>query len=83
MPDNKDVYILYTNYKGETQTRHVVPKAMLFTSTSWHPEDQWCLLAYDLDKEQDRFFTLKDVHKWWTTNKDAELNEPEKLFSSF
>jgi hypothetical protein len=52
--------ISYTNYRGETSVRRIIPKSVRFGSTEWHPEPQWLLLAWDDDKQADREFALKD-----------------------
>ncbi|MCR5146860.1 MAG: WYL domain-containing protein [Clostridia bacterium] len=62
--DNKKVKILYTNWKGVTSYRNIVPKSVEFKSTEWHPEEQWILNAYDVDKRADRTFALKDIKEW-------------------
>ena len=58
---NKKVTILYTNYKGETRYRDIIPKSVEFKATNWHKEEQWILNAYDLEKKDDRGFALKDI----------------------
>ncbi len=58
------VTILYTNYRGETGVRHIVPSRIWFGSAEWHPEPQWILDAVDLDKEALRSFALKDIASW-------------------
>ena len=60
----KPVKILYTNWKGKTGYRNIIPKKIEFKSTDWHKEKQWILDSYDLDKELDRGFALKDIIKW-------------------
>lgn len=60
----RKVVIRYTNYRGETADRKIIPKAIRFASTEWHPEPQWLLDAFDLDKNADRSFALKDIHSW-------------------
>jgi len=50
----------YVNYRGETARRKVVPISIKWGSTEWHPEEQWLLKAYDLEKEAIREFALKD-----------------------
>ena len=62
----KAVHIRYTNYRGETADRKVVPKMIRFATTEWHPEPQWLLDAFDLEKQADRSFAMKDIHKWST-----------------
>jgi predicted DNA-binding transcriptional regulator YafY len=58
------VVIRYTNYRGETALRRIIPKAIRFASTQWHPTEQWLLDAFDLDKEADRSFAIKDISEW-------------------
>lgn len=62
--DNQKVKILYTNWKGVTSYRNIVPKSVEFKSTEWHPEEQWILNAFDVDKQADRAFALKDIKEW-------------------
>jgi hypothetical protein len=52
--------ITYTNWRGETSVRRIIPKSVRYGSTEWHPEPQWLLLAWDDDKKADREFALKD-----------------------
>ena len=61
---NSVVLIRYTNYRGETALRRIVPRAIRFASTEWHPGEQWLLDAYDLDKGADRSFAMKDILEW-------------------
>lgn len=60
------VYVLYTNWEGKTAWRRVIPFQMppQFRSTSWHPEPQWLLLVWDLDKKAERSYAIKDIHRW-------------------
>ncbi len=67
MDDAKDaqkVRIRYTNYRGETAMRIIVPKRIWFGATEWHPEPQWLLDALDVEKNADRSFALKDISSW-------------------
>lgn len=57
--------IVYTNYKGETSNRLIIPKKIWFGETEWHPERQWLLTALDLDKKlETRDFAMKDIKEW-------------------
>jgi len=56
----EQVSVTYTNYRGETARRLIVPKSIRFGSTWWHPEPQLLLLAFDLEKQEDREFAVKD-----------------------
>lgn len=60
----KEIKILYTNYRGETSERNIIPKEIIFSATEWHPEEQWLLVADDLDKKAERSFAMKDIKKW-------------------
>ena len=61
----KAVKILYTNYRKETAVRTIVPKQIVFSKNEYHPEEQWLLIAEDLDKKAERTFALKDVKAWF------------------
>jgi len=60
----KTVKIIYTNYRGETATRTIEPKQLVFTKTQWHPQEQWCIIAYDVEKQAERTFACKDIKAW-------------------
>jgi hypothetical protein len=51
----------YTNYKGETEDRHVRPISMRFGTSLWHTEPQWLVKAWDFDRKQYREFALADM----------------------
>jgi len=59
--EDKHLSIVYTNYKGKTSNRKIVPKEIIFSSNEWHKEMQWLLLAYDVEKKADRTFAIKDI----------------------
>ena len=54
------VTLTYTNWKGETAERTIIPRRIWWGSTEWHPEPQWLLTAFDVDKGSERDFSLKD-----------------------
>lgn len=58
---SKAIRIVYTNYRGETAQRNIVPQRLWFGATSWHPEEQWLLEAIDIDKGAPRSFALRDI----------------------
>jgi len=60
----KKVTIKYTNYRGETSDRAIIPERIWFGSTEWHKEPQWILDAFDINKNAKRGFALKDIQKW-------------------
>lgn len=61
---DKSVRIVYTNYRGETAIRSIVPDRIHFASTEWHPDPQWLLDAFDLEKNAIRSFAMKDIRAW-------------------
>jgi predicted DNA-binding transcriptional regulator YafY len=70
MPPNEQgwpaelVFIDYTNHRGERAWRSVTPISIRFGSTEWHPEAQWLLRAYTVDRGAEREFAMKDIHAW-------------------
>lgn len=64
MDTKKAVTILYTNYRGETAYRKIIPISIEYKSTDWHPEEQWLLNAFDTEKNADRSFAIKDIKEW-------------------
>ena len=66
MEKDKQIQILYTNWKKETKVRNIIPIKLVFTSNDWHKEEQWCLVALDVDKQAERTFACKDIKAWFT-----------------
>ena len=62
--DEQEVKIVYTNWKGETSIRRIIPQKISFGNNEWHKIPQWLLEAYDLDKKDVRHFALKDIRAW-------------------
>jgi len=62
--EKKAVKIVYTNYKGETADRTIIPLELWFGSTEYHKEEQWLLKAFDLEKKAERNFAVKDIKSW-------------------
>ena len=65
MNEEKQIKIVYTNYKGETAVRTIIPKEIKYGKTEYHPEEQWLLVAFDIEKQAERTFAMKDVRAWW------------------
>lgn len=51
----------YRNHRGEEGMRSVIPVAVRFGATEWHPKDQWLLRAFDLEKRAEREFAMADI----------------------
>ena len=70
-PAVEPVALTYTNWRGETSVRTIIPRGVWFGSTEWHPEPQWMLQAFDTEKGADRDFALKDFGSRTQTAQDA------------
>ena len=57
--------VMYTNYKGETRERTIVPITLWYGHTDFHKEDQWLLTALDKEKGQVRDFAMADMSPNW------------------
>jgi len=55
----------YKNWEGKTSIRHIVPERIYFGKTEWHPQKQWLLEAFDLDKKEKRIFAVKEIIKFF------------------
>jgi len=51
----------YTNWRNETSVRKLDPAAIWFGTTAFHPEPQWLMNAWDIEKEVFRDFALRDM----------------------
>jgi hypothetical protein len=62
MPKRKciGINIEYKNHRGETAIRHIEPRIFRYGMTSWHPESQWFLYAWDFDKWGFRYFSVNN-----------------------
>lgn len=58
------IEILYTNYRGETARRRIIPSGLRYGATEYHPEPQWLLDAFDVEKAAHRTFAMRDVREW-------------------
>ena len=48
--ENIAIKVSYKNHRGETGTRRIIPLSIFFGLTNYHPEEQWLLRVWDLDK---------------------------------
>ena len=60
----KIIKVTYTNWRGETGERTIIPIALIWDSTEWHPEPQWLLKCYDVDRVAERLYALKDIKEF-------------------
>jgi predicted DNA-binding transcriptional regulator YafY len=61
---NERITFTYKNYRGEISVRFVRPIMLSFGTTKYHLEPQWLLHAWDLNKEAERTFAMKDIKDW-------------------
>lgn len=64
LDENKAVRINYTNYRGETAQRQIIPLCIQFKASEYHKEPQWLMTVYDLDKKARREMAIKDMTDW-------------------
>lgn len=58
------INVVYTNWKGETARRTIIPIAIHWGSTEWHSHEQWLLKVWDVEREAYRDYALKDIKEW-------------------
>ncbi len=58
------VNVIYTNWRGETAERTIIPVSIFWGKTEWHPEEQWLLKVWDTEREAYRDYALKDIKAW-------------------
>lgn len=54
----------YVNHRGERGTRRVQPQRAWFGRTEWHPQDQWLVECFDLDRGALRNYSLSEIQHW-------------------
>lgn len=67
------VTVEYVNYRGERAERRIVPVRIWFGSTTWHPEPQWLLEAYDIDKDTYRSFAMRHIVTYDVQNRGHDV----------
>lgn len=68
------ITLTYTNWRGETAERTIIPQRLWFGSTQWHPEPGWLLAAIDMEKDAERDFALLGFGSGPAVNRIAALN---------
>lgn len=58
------VTIDYINHRSQRRPRLILPMAIRYGSTEFHPESQWLLEAIDLEKKESRTFALQYIYGW-------------------
>ncbi len=60
------ITIEYTNHRGETAYRDIVPEKLRYGRSPFHEGEQWFLEGKDIFKQADRSFACCDIHYWGT-----------------
>lgn len=58
---NMENIVTYTNWKGETSERKIIPYYIWYGCNEWHPEPQWMVECYDVNKGEYRSFALNGI----------------------
>lgn len=78
-PPERDVFIDYTNWKGERRTRRIQPISIGFgNARPWYVENQWLLTAYDVEKREFRFFAMERIHSWSRLTPEERIKKHEQ-----
>ena len=73
------VLIDYTNHRGQRTLRRIYPFGMFWGHTEWHPEDQWLVPAYDIDRGVWRHFAMNHIHEWKGAEADRDpITDPRR-----
>ena len=56
-----EIVFWYRNYKGDEGYRRVRPLSIRFGTSEWHQEQQWLMLADDLENKKTREFAMRDM----------------------
>jgi len=55
------IKVKYKNWKGEVGIRNIIPSRVYYGHTDYHPEDQWLLNVWDVDKYAQRTYVMMDI----------------------
>lgn len=51
----------YRNWEGVVSERTARVTTLAYGSTEWHPQPQWLVQAFDMEKKAERLFALRDM----------------------
>jgi hypothetical protein len=60
----KTVDMQYMNWKGSVSLRRILPHHVWYGKNEWHPEEQWLLRAFDIEKNAWRDFAFSGIQSW-------------------
>ncbi len=59
------IKVTYTNWRGETALRTIVPLEVYFGTTEYHPTAQWLLKVWDVERNAERVYALQEIKQWF------------------
>ena len=59
------IKVRYTNYRGETAVRTIVPIRFYFGSTEYHSHEQWLVELWDVDRGALRVYAFAEITAWF------------------
>ena len=51
----------YRNWKGSVSERTARVANLVYGTTEWHPQPQWLVQGFDMEKGAERLFALQDM----------------------
>lgn len=70
------MHVVYTNWRGETSDRVVIPQRVWFGCTEWHPQKQWLLDVFDLDRRAERSLAMSEIREMKPAGTSAMSSVP-------
>lgn len=58
---DREIYVIYRNWRGEVDLRHIVPQYIEWGTTEHHESPCWLLTVFDLDKDAQRTFAMNHI----------------------
>jgi len=55
------IKVKYKNYQGNISIRNIIPQNIYYSHTEFHPEDQWLLEVWDVEKDALRTYAMMDI----------------------
>ncbi len=59
------IKVKYTNYRGETAIRTIIPGECRWGTSEYHKEEQWLMRVFDVDRNDYREYALQDIEEWF------------------
>jgi ribonuclease HI len=75
---DKEIKIVYTNWKGKTRERTIIPLEVWYGETQWHEGAQWFLKAQDVVKQAERDFALVDIQNFGEATQTALFEQQQE-----